>query len=204
MVLFNQFPPLHQTLSLNERLDQRFKALALLPVTVLEFLQFLLNLWVVFTGHSFEFTFFKPVILFVPNVLVLGRIFAWCLAAANIWENIAHKEDCYGYYKQDHFQCLVYTLELWFPSPRPKTSQNQKKSEKDPVKGVTFLSQWACSVTLWSCLNFPRSVNIKAASGVGHSTNASFSQPKDNQSLSYYQEQLLPESLGISVGKLLL
>lgn len=47
-------------------------------------------------------------------------------------------------------------------------------------------------------LNFhvPRSVNPGTAGGVGHSTDNLIAQLKRNHELSYFQEQLWPESLG--------
>lgn len=87
---FKQFLPFDQDRSLIKRLDKKLKALALLPVITLELSWFLLNLFIVFTGHDVRFTVFKLVILFVPFMmffLFLGRSFAWWLAAVNMHLN---------------------------------------------------------------------------------------------------------------------
>ena len=42
--------------------------------------------------------------------------------------------------------------------PKIQTSQNQNKSKKDPVEGVTFSSQLACSVS--SCNEVSTSLEV--------------------------------------------
>ena len=78
------------------------------------------------------------------------------------------------------------------------TDENQISQWKTPLKASLFKVNWHVQPSL----NFPRSVNPSALSGIAHGTDTPL-QLKDNQELSYYQEQLWSERIGIFVGQLL-
>ena len=59
-----------------------------------------------------------------------------------------------------HFRAMVHLQD-------PNQSKSNK-SKKDPMEGVTLLSQVAYSVILCNSFNFPRSVNLGIAGGVGY------------------------------------
>lgn len=95
---------------------------------------------------------------------------------------------------QDNFQWLEYTLKSWFS--RPKQSKSDK-SEKNPTERV------ACLMILCSCVSTSPEVLTQMHQVALVTEETALAQLKDNQRLSYCQENLPPESQRIFVRHLL-